>query len=122
MWNIKQTEEFQEWFNKSSLKLKRETLKHVDILSQFGPHLGRPFVDTLKGSSILNLKELRFNCGEKVIRITFVFDPDRNGVLIIGGNKSGSGDKRFYDKIMLKSEKIYFDYLEKLKAEKTIKR
>lgn len=117
MWTIKQTEEFQDWFESSDRTLQDDTLEHVEVLRQFGPQLGRPQVDTLKGSSITNLKELRFNSGNKVVRIFFVFDPDRNGVLIIGGNKAGSGDKAFYDKMIDKSEKIYSKYLEERKKD-----
>ncbi|MDO9181423.1 MAG: type II toxin-antitoxin system RelE/ParE family toxin [Bacteriovorax sp.] len=117
MWIIKQTEAFQDWFEKSDKRLQDDTLEHVEILRQFGPQLNRPYVDTLKGSSIINLKELRFNSGDKVIRIFFVFDPDRNGVLVIGGDKAGSGNKIFYDKMINKSEKIYTKYLEERKKE-----
>lgn len=117
MWIIKQTEEFQDWFEGSDKALQDDTLEHVEVLRQFGPQLGRPQVDTLKGSSITNLKELRFNSGNKVVRLFFVFDPDRNGVLIIGGDKAGSGDKSFYDKMIDKSEKIYSKYLEERKKD-----
>jgi hypothetical protein len=34
---------------------------HIRLLVEFGPGLGRPSVDTLKGSRIANLKELRFS-------------------------------------------------------------
>lgn len=115
MWNIKQTEEFQEWFDSSDEKLQAEIIEHVGILGRMGPLLGRPYVDTIKGSSLTNLKELRFSCGEKVIRVFFVFDPDRNGVLLIGGNKASSGDKHFYKKMIDLSEKIYRKYLEHTK-------
>lgn len=116
-WNIKQTKEFQHWYEEADKKLQDDTLEHVEILRQFGPQLNRPYVDTLKGSSITNLKELRFNSGNKVVRLFFVFDPERNGVLIIGGDKAGSGDKTFYDKMIDKSEKIYAKYLEERKKE-----
>jgi hypothetical protein len=115
MWTIKQTEEFQRWFESSDNKLQDDILEHVVILKQLGPHLGRPLVDTLKGSLIVNLKELRFNSGNKVIRIFFVFDPDRSAVLIIGGDKAGSGGKKFYEKMIHKSEKNYANYLVKCK-------
>jgi hypothetical protein len=111
MWTIKQTIEFQEWYEKCDYQLQDDILEHIKVLEQFGPHLGRPNVDTLKGSTIANLKELRFNSGDKVIRITFVFDPNRNGVLLIGGDKAGSGGKTFYKMIIDASEKIYFNYL-----------
>lgn len=77
--------------------------------------LARPYADTLKGSSITNLKELRFDSGEKVIRVFYVFDPDRNGVLLIGGNKSSSQGKTFHKDMIDQSEKIYAKYLEERK-------
>lgn len=114
-WNIKQTEEFQDWFDTADKKLKEAIVENVEVLKQMGPQLGRPYADTIKGSSITNLKELRFDSGEKVIRIFYVFDPDRNGVLLIGGNKSSSGGKTFYKTMTDQSEKIYANYLEKRK-------
>jgi hypothetical protein len=114
-WNVKQTEEFQEWFDKAHKNLKEAIVENVEVLKQLGPQLGRPQADTIKGSTIKNLKELRFISGEKVIRVFYVFDPDRNGVLLIGGNKSSSGDKKFYKDMIDKSEKIYAKYLEERK-------
>ena len=38
-----------------------ELLACVTLLEQFGPLLGRPRVDTLKGSRHANMKELRFD-------------------------------------------------------------
>lgn len=114
-WNIKQTKEFQEWFDNADKKLKEAIVENVEVLKQMGPQLGRPYADTIKGSSITNLKELRFDSGEKVIRVFFVFDPDRNGVLLIGGNKSSSKGKTFYKDMIAKSEKIYSGYLEERK-------
>ncbi len=40
MWNIKQTEEFQEWFDDSDKKLQLDLVEHVELLRQMGPHLG----------------------------------------------------------------------------------
>ena len=38
----------------------------IDLLAETGPGLGRPLVDTLQGSSISNLKELRPRSGRDV--------------------------------------------------------
>ncbi len=116
-WNIKQTAEFQDWFDEADVALQDDTVEHVELLKQFGPNLKRPYADTLKGSQLTNLKELRFNSGNKVVRIFFIFDPDRNAVLLIGGDKAGSGDKTFYDTMIDQSEKIYGRYLEQRKKE-----
>jgi hypothetical protein len=41
--------------------LRRELLAHTELLRLYGPQLGRPAVDTLKGSRHTNMKELRFD-------------------------------------------------------------
>jgi hypothetical protein len=51
------------------------------ILEKYGPSLGRPYVDTLKGSKISNLKELRTRSKNGVFRILFVLDPERDIIL-----------------------------------------
>ncbi len=117
MWEIRQTEEFAKWFSESNERLQDDILIHIEILKQIGPHLGRPYADTLKGSSLKNLKELRFRSESKVIRIFFIFDADRIGVLLIGGDKSGSGDKIFYDQMITKSEKVFIKYLKQRKKD-----
>ena len=42
--------------------LQDELLAHARLLQEFGPHLGRPTVDMLKGSKHTNMKELHFDC------------------------------------------------------------
>jgi hypothetical protein len=62
----------------------------IDMLADVGPGLGRPLVDTLQGSDISNLKELRPRSGRDVaIRVLFVFDPWSQAVLLVAGNKAG---------------------------------
>ncbi|WP_285474735.1 type II toxin-antitoxin system RelE/ParE family toxin [Actinoplanes sp. NBRC 101535] len=62
----------------------------IDMLAETGPGLGRPIVDTLRGSTIANLKELRPRSGrDTAIRILFVFDPWAQAVLLVAGNKAG---------------------------------
>jgi Phage derived protein Gp49-like (DUF891) len=51
------------------------------------PSLGRPRVDTLKGSRIANLKELRFVAGGGVWRVALAFDATRVAVLRVAGDK-----------------------------------
>ena len=48
--------------------LQDELLAHAKWLLEFGPQLGRPTVDTLKGSKHANMKELRFRWKRTVWR------------------------------------------------------
>ncbi|MFF3288739.1 type II toxin-antitoxin system RelE/ParE family toxin [Streptomyces sp. NPDC003023] len=48
-------------------------------------------VDRISGSSISNLKELRTgSSGGSEVRVLFVFDPLRNAVILVGGDKAGN--------------------------------
>jgi hypothetical protein len=56
----------------------------IDLLQELGPTLGRPAVDSIKGSKVHNMKELRAGS----VRVLFVFDPERTAVLLVAGDKS----------------------------------
>jgi hypothetical protein len=51
-----------------------------------------------------------------VLRIAFAFDPDRSGILLIGGNKSGVSQKRFYKQLIAKADVLYDAHLQKIAA------
>jgi hypothetical protein len=81
----------------------------VDLLELSGPTRGRPHVDTLKGSRIANLKELRVQHEGRPLPILFAFDPRRVGYLILGGDKTGKDD--WYVEFVPKAEAIYERHL-----------
>jgi hypothetical protein len=85
------------------------------VLGEFGPKLGRPRVDTLEGSAFQNMKELRIQYQGEPWRILFAFDPKRQAVLLVGGNKTGN--KRWYKENIPIADKRYRKYLEILKEE-----
>ena len=83
----------------------------TDRLGTYGPSLGRPYVDTLDGSKFDNLKEIRFKMPDGEWRFAFIFDPWRNAVILVAGNKSGIKKRRFYSKFISTAEKRYHQYL-----------
>lgn len=73
--------------------LDDETVSHIfaalERLELDGPAVGRPLVDTLTGSAVKNMKELRPpSPGDTEIRIIFAFDPKRQAIMLLGGDKS----------------------------------
>lgn len=91
--------------------LQDELFAHAKLLAEFGPHLGRPTVDTLKGTSHANMKEMRFNWMGEVWRIAFAFDPQRQAVLLVGGDKGGADQKRFYKRLIAVADSRYSEHL-----------
>lgn len=67
------------------------------LLSEFCPALKRSHCDTLKGSRHANMEELRFAAADGVWRVAFAFDPKRNAIMLVAGDKSGVSEKRFSD-------------------------
>ncbi|UXX98194.1 type II toxin-antitoxin system RelE/ParE family toxin (plasmid) [Streptomyces sp. AD2-2] len=63
----------------------------VTALQEEGPALGRPLVDTVRGPALSNLKELRpGSAGSTEVRLLFVCDPDRQAVILAGGDRAGN--------------------------------
>jgi hypothetical protein len=88
-----------------------ELLAHAKLLAAFGPDLGRPTVDTLKGSRHANMKELRFSWNGQVWRVAFAFDPQRQAILLVGGDKGGADQRRFYKRLLAVADARYDDHL-----------
>lgn len=114
-WSIEASDEFAIWYEGLSEDETDSVNFSVEILRRIGPLLGRPHVDTLKGSRIPNLKELRVQHDGRPLRILFAFDPRRVGYLILGGDKTGKND--WYDKFIPLAEAIYEQHLRELKDE-----
>jgi hypothetical protein len=110
-WKVEFHKAFDPEFDRLPDDVQNELLAHALLLEQFGPQLGRPRVDTLKDSHHANMKELRFHAAGGVWRVAFVFDPKRNAVLLIAGDKSGGAEKRFYRQLIAKADERFDEHL-----------
>lgn len=79
-----------------------------------GVALGTPYSSAIKGSRY-PLRELRVQSGGHPIRILYAFDPKRQAVLLLGGDKTG--DDRFYKTHAPKAEGIWETYLADIAVE-----
>lgn len=71
-----------------------QVIAALRILQREGPDLGRPLVDSVKGSRHHRMKELRpGSSGSSEIRMLFVFDPQRRGIILVAGDKRGEWNK-----------------------------
>ncbi len=117
-WTVRFHDAFEPEFEEFEEDLQDELLAHLNVLKQFGPTLGRPLVDTLKGSRFTNMKELRFKLKGSVWRFAFAFDPERSAIVLVGGNKRGKNQEDFYDDLLKIAETRFVDHLDSLKKEK----
>jgi hypothetical protein len=102
------------WANDLSTDDQEALLASIRVLRQVGPALGRPLVDTVKGSRHKNMKELRPpSSGSTEVRVLFAFDPARSAVLLLGGDKSGAW-RKWYATSIPTADELYNEHLRKL--------
>jgi len=117
-WEIFFHEDFEPEFDALPEDVQDEMLAHAKLLQQFGPQLGRPRADILKGSRHSNMKELRFDAAGGVWRLAFAFDPKRRAILLACGDKSGGGEQRFYRQLIAKADARFSAHLLRAKEGK----
>jgi hypothetical protein len=103
---------FRDWLYEQQEDVQDSILVILGLLKQEGPLLSRPYADTLKGSQYSNLKELRVQHNGEPWLVLFAFDPLRQAIVLVGGNKVG--DKRWYEKNIALAEQRFAEHLKQL--------
>ncbi|MBE4605505.1 type II toxin-antitoxin system RelE/ParE family toxin [Vibrio navarrensis] len=116
MWNVVTRPLFDEWFLSLDESDQINVRACIQVLLERGPQQSRPYADTVEDSKHSNMKELRVQSNGKPIRAFFAFDPERTGIILCGGDKTG--DKRFYKKMIPIADAEFDEHLEELKNEK----
>ncbi|MFI7007375.1 type II toxin-antitoxin system RelE/ParE family toxin [Streptomyces sp. NPDC050145] len=89
----------------------------ITALQREGPGLGRPLVDTVRGSRLTHLKELRpGSAGSSEVRMLFAFDPVCRAVFLVGGDKSGNWHN-WYDTHIPIAEQVYEAHLRQIEED-----
>ncbi|MGH9652193.1 MAG: type II toxin-antitoxin system RelE/ParE family toxin [Bryobacteraceae bacterium] len=107
-WEVILLEEVEHWYFTLNEGVMAAVTGAIDLLELEGPTLGRPSVDKVNGSKFHSMKELR-PAGTS-IRILFIFDPRRQAILLLGGDKAGNW-KNWYDKNIPIAERRYENWL-----------
>ena len=61
------------------------------------------------------MKELCFDCEGGVWRVAFAFDTRRAAILLVGGDKGGADQRRFYKKLIASADVRFDEHLAALK-------
>lgn len=103
------TDQFIDWYRGLGEQIIEDVGVVVELLERRGVQLGFPYSSALEGSNFA-LRELRVQSSGRPIRVFYAFDPARDAVLLLGGDKTGV--KRFYEQMISKSEAIWKEYLD----------
>jgi hypothetical protein len=109
------SQEYLSWFKGLTRDEQDAIAAAIDVLRERGPTLGRPLVDTIKGSRIKKMKELRPMIGE--IRILFAFDEERAAIMLVGGDQKNLWDAWHREMIPV-AERLYDAHAAKRKKGK----
>jgi hypothetical protein len=116
-WIVEFHQDFETEFDALPEDVQNKLLARANMLEAFGSELGRPHVDTLNGSRHSNMKELRFKAADGVWRVAFAFDPRRNAILLVAGDKSGGSQTRFYKQLIKTADARFDKHLSQLKTQ-----
>ena len=120
-WDVEFHDAFEAKFIAFEQPVQDALLAVAKLLADYGPQLGRPHADTLKGSKHANMKELRFEASDGEWRAAFAFDPERRAILLVAGDKSGGSEKRFYKQLIVKADLRFSAHVESLKAARKVR-
>lgn len=98
---------FDPWFNTLGDADQDRIVAAVNMLAAQGPALRRPLVGSIETSQYPNMKELR---PTNSIRILFAFDPNRDAILLLGGDKRGQWSK-WYRTAIPEADARYAEHL-----------
>jgi hypothetical protein len=69
-----------------------------------------PFSTGIRHSIYASMRELRIQQGGQPYRVLYAFDPIRQAVLLVGGVKTGKGN-RWYEEAIRIADRLFGEYL-----------
>ena len=114
---IEFTDEFGAWWDGLTADEQESVAFSVGLLEAKGPTLGHPHSSGIAMSKHEHMRELRVQHQGKPYRVLYAFDPRRAAILLIGGNKTGAGN-RWYEEFVPVADRLYDAHLAALQAER----
>lgn len=118
-WEVEFTDEFESWWNSLTTQEQESVAFSVALLEDKGPTLDYPHSSRIETSKHSHMRELRVQHQGSPYRVLYAFDPRRAAILLIGGGKTGAGD-RWYAEYVPIADRLYDAHLASLKAERAI--
>lgn len=104
------TAEFTDWYENLSLGEQEAVQRCVGLLEERGATLEFPFSSGIQGSRFSGMPELRVQHAGQPYRVLYAFDRTRQAVLLVGGVKTGRGN-RWYEEAIREADRLFSAYL-----------
>jgi hypothetical protein len=104
------TDVFAEWYAGLTEGEQESVRRLVRMLEGAGIALPFPYSSGINGSRHPNMRELRIQHAGGPYRVLYAFDPRRNAVLLVGGVKTGRGN-RWYGQAIRLADRLFDEYL-----------
>lgn len=114
-WNVEYTDQFEAWWAWLSEDEQVSVAASVALLEARGPQLGFPHSSAVNGSRHGHMRELRTQHAGRPFRTLYAFDPRRDVILLLGGDKTGQN--RWYEVNVPIADELYDVHLEELRKE-----
>lgn len=112
---IEFTDEFESCWNGLTEDEQTRVRASVELLRQYGVALSFPHSSGVVMSRHTYLRELRVQCEGNPYRVLYAFNPLRNAILLLGGDKTG--DERWYEVNVPIADRLYDEHLMELGKE-----
>jgi hypothetical protein len=112
---IEFTDEFGEWWEGLTKREQTRVGASIEVLRQYGSTLSFPHSSAISGSRHPHMRELRSQVKGSPFRVLYAFNPLRNAILLLGGDKTGSD--RWYEINVPIADRLYDEHLRELKKE-----
>ncbi|MDE3021735.1 MAG: type II toxin-antitoxin system RelE/ParE family toxin [Pseudomonadota bacterium] len=113
---IEYTDEFGIWWDSLSALEQASIEAVIQLLEEHGAYLTFPHCSGVNQSRFNHMRELRIQHQGKPYRVLYIFNPKRDAILLLGGDKTGQD--RWYEVHIPIADRLYEAHLEKLDQEK----
>jgi hypothetical protein len=104
------TDEFRRWYEDLSIEEQLSVERYVEMLALAGAALTYPYSSGIKNSRFPSMRELRIQHAGRPYRVLYAFDPIRQAVLLVGGEKTGQD--RWYESAIRLADRLFDEYLQ----------
>jgi hypothetical protein len=110
------TDEFVNWWDSLNEDEQKSVNAIVMMVEERGTQIPFPYSSKIESSRHGGMRELRAQHKMRPLRLLYAFDPHRDAVILLGGDKTGRGNNR-YKEFVPKADDLFDGYLEEVMAE-----